>query len=323
MVTGTLTSARIRSPHSFLTVDVEGENGEIVTWDIETHAVPMIERMGLNQEDFIIGETITVAGMPSRVEGKTLILGLDFTMPNGNSYSWRPNTLVPEGGLSEAIAVAGTTGLDRFKGIWGYETDPNPHINADSPLPLNQAGLDARTAFNPLDTSALRCIPPHLPSLLYVPYLYEIKVMGEELNLQHEYFEILRTVRLDGQPSEVESTGVYGTAVARVEDNTIVIESTGFPDLAAGLASDFDQNGVGTDIPSSHQKKFTERYTVSDDGLHLTAEYTIEDPGFLTEPYSSSTVWRRLADETELVPFVCDAAIAAQSTSQGGAQGGE
>jgi hypothetical protein len=39
VVTGTLTSARIRSPHSFLTIDVEGENGEIVTWDIETHAI--------------------------------------------------------------------------------------------------------------------------------------------------------------------------------------------------------------------------------------------------------------------------------------------
>jgi hypothetical protein len=317
MVTGTLTSARIRSPHSFLTVDVEGENGEVVTWDIETHAVPLIRRMGLVADDFKIGETITVAGMASRIEGKPLILGLDFTMADGNTYSWRPDTLVAEGGLSEAGTVA-ATGLDRFQGAWGYEVDPNPHINAESPLPLNQAGLDARVAFDPLDTSALRCIPPHLPSLLYVPYLYNIQIVGDELRLQHEYFEILRTVRLDGQATKVDSGEMYGTAVARVEDDAIIIESTGFPNLAAGLASDFDPNGVGTDIPSSDQKRFTERYTVSDDGLALTAEYTIEDPGFLTGTYTNSTVWQRLADGTELVPFECDADMAAQSTSQGG-----
>ena len=315
-VTGVLTSARIRSPHSFLTLDVEDENGEMVTWDIETHAVPLIKRMGLSQENFKVGERITVAGMPSRIEGKPLMLGLDFTMPNGRLYSWRPNTLVEEGGLSEADGVAGVTGLDRFEGVWGYETDPNPHINAESPLPLNQAGLDAREAFDPLDTSALRCIPPNLPTLLYVPYLYGIKVEGEELQLQHEYFEILRTVRLDGQAGQVEPTGMYGTAVARVEGDAIIVESTGFPNLEAGLASDFDQNGVGTDIPSSDQKKITERYTVSDDGLSLTAEYTIEDPAFLTESYSNSTVWKRLAQGTEIVPFTCDAETAAQSTSQ-------
>lgn len=101
-------------------------------------------------------EMITVAGMSSRVEGKTLILGLDFTMADGNSYSWRPDTLVAEGSLSKTDAVV-ATGLDWFQGTWGYELDPNLHINAESPLLLNQAGIDARVVFNPLDTSALRC----------------------------------------------------------------------------------------------------------------------------------------------------------------------
>jgi hypothetical protein len=278
----------------------------------------LIRRMGLEAADFKVGETITVGGMPSRQEGKPLILGLDFTMADGNLYSWRPDTLVPEGGLSTESVASAAGGLDKFQGVWGYEVDPNPHVNAESPLPLNQAGLDAREAFNPLDTSALRCIPPHLPTLLYVPYLYEIQVVDNELHLQHEYFEISRVVPLDGQSAEVGASGMYGRAMARVEDDAIIIESTGFPNLAAGLASDFDENGVGTDIPSSDQKKFTERYTVSEDGLALTAEYTIEDPMFLTETYSNSTVWARLADGTELVPFTCDSEMAAQSTSQEG-----
>ena len=61
-----------------------------------------------------MGETITVRGMPSRTEGKPLIFGLVFILHDGQQYSWAPNTLVPEGGLSESNLVATVTGLDRF-----------------------------------------------------------------------------------------------------------------------------------------------------------------------------------------------------------------
>ena len=99
--------------------------------------------------------------------------------------------------------------------------------------------------------------------------------------------------------------------------DSIVVESRGFPDLEAGMASDFDPNGVGADVPSSAQKEFTERYSLSDDGQTLMVEYTIVDPVFLTESYTGSTQWSRLADGTPIEPFECDAETAAQSTSQG------
>ena len=52
-------------------------------------------------------------------------------------------------------------------------------------------------------------------------------------------------------------------------------------------------------------------------GQTLMVEYNIVDPVFLTESYTGSTQWRRLAEGTPIEPFGCDAATAAQSTSQG------
>ena len=57
-----------------------------------------------------------------------------------------------------------------------------------------------------------------------------------------------------------------------------------------------------------------ERFTVSDDSMTLTLEYTLEDPGFLTEPYSSSVVWDRLTADAPIFSFECDVDAATRST---------
>ena len=317
-VQGTVADIRIRSPHSFLELDVTGEDGSVQRWQVETHSIPLLRRVNIYEDTFELGQPLTVSGMPSRVPDRPLIFGLVFETDDGTVYQWAPDTLVPEGGLSGEVTASG---LERFEGVWGYEADPNPHINADSPYPLTQAGLDARAIFDPLDTPAMRCIPPNLPSLLYVPYLYGIEVQDDSVLFHHEYYAIQRSITLDGEAGQIsvlgDASSMFGNISGQVEGDTLVIQSSGFPDLEAGMASDFDPNGVGADVPSSSQKEFTERYSLSEDGQTLHVEYTIVDPVYLTESFTASTQWSRLADGTPIEPFECDAATAAQSTSQG------
>jgi hypothetical protein len=54
---------------------------------------------------------------------------------------------------------------------------------ADSPLPLSEAGIRARRNFDPLINAASECIPSNLPSLLMIPYIYEISRDGDTVNL--------------------------------------------------------------------------------------------------------------------------------------------
>lgn len=315
-VRGVVTDVRIRNPHSIIELDVEGAGGATEQWVVETHSVPLLLRVGIDSSTFVEGEELIVRGMPSRVSGRPLIFGLEFIKSDGSSYVWRPDSLVPEGGLSAAQLSALRAGPARFEGVWGYEADPNPHIFADSPLPLTQAGLDARAAFDPFNTSAMRCIPPNLPGILYVPYLYGIQIEDDAVLLQHEYFAVTRTVPFGSEPVRTEASGLFGEASARWEGDALVVESSGFPDLEAGMATAFDPNGAGADVGSSDQKLFTERYTVSDDGRTLTIDYTIEDSVYLTEPYQGRTQMTRLADGTRIEDFECDAAIASESSLQ-------
>jgi hypothetical protein len=316
-IEGVLRDIRIRNPHSLLEIDVEADNGQTETWVVETHAVPLLARVGITSDTFTEGEALIVRGMPSRRAGQKLIFGLQFVKEDGTTYEWRPDGLVPEGGLSRELQQIAQAGRARFAGVWGYEADPNPHTFEDSPMPLTQAGLAAREAFDPFNTSAMRCIPPNIPGILYVPYLYGITLDDDAVHLQHEYFAVTRSVPLSGDPVGTEPSGMFGVARARFEGNNLVVESSGYPNLEAGMATAFDPNGVGADIPSSDQKRVTEVYSVSDDGQTLFIDYTITDSVYFTQPYTARTQMSRLAPDTQIVDFECDPEVASQTSDQG------
>ncbi len=110
----------------------------------------------------------------------------------------------------------------------------------------------------------------------------------------------------------------FGRRISRIEGDTLIVESTGFAADAAGLASDWDANGRGTNIPSSDQKRLIENYTISDDGQILTLDYTVQDPIYLTEPYTDRMEWQRLREDAAIYEFECDTEIATRSTLNAG-----
>lgn len=313
---GVLTDIRIRNPHSLLEMDVVNENGETESWVIETHSVPLLARVDFTQDTFSVGEEIIVQGWPSRREGRRLVFGLAFVKLDGTVYVWDPADLVSEGGLASELGNVERVGRERFNAVWGYTADPNPHIEAVSPMPLTAAANAAREVYDPFNTTAMRCIPPNIPGMLYVPYLLGIEVEEDSVTIQHEYFDVVRRLPLSGGAAQTEPSGQFGTGSARFDGTNLVIETSGYPELESGMATSFDPNGVGADIPSSAQKEVTEVYSMSPDGQTLTIEYTITDPVYLSESYTAQTSLVRLAPGTEIVPFECDPEMAAETSAQ-------
>jgi hypothetical protein len=248
------------------------------------------------------------------------VFGLQFVKADGTVIEWRPDDLVAEGGLARDVENVARIGRERFEAVWGYTADPNPHVVAESPMPLTAAAFEAREAYDAFNTTAMRCIPPNVPGILYVPYLNEIQVEDDSVLIHHEYFGIRRSVPLGDEFVAVEDSGMFGVGRARFDGNNLVVETRGYPDLEAGMATSFDPNGMGADMPSSSQKEITEVYSVSGDGRTLTIDYTITDPVYLTEPWVSSTQMVRLSEGTEIVDFECDAAIAAETSTQQGTE---
>ncbi len=310
-ISGVLTDVKMRSPHSFLEVDVTNADGKVEHWEVEAHAVPILRRLGITRETFKLGMQVTIRGPRSRRPEKLLLFGAEISNEGGESFEMLNSIRrAPTNAISDTRE--GVTGVDRLTGKW--LTFISGQRVADSPMPLNAAGLKAREEFDPLLNTASECIPPNLPSLLMIPYIYEVTRDGDTVSIFHEYAQLRRMVTLGGNVANVTDP-LFGNRIGRYEDDMLIIRSNGFPAMPAGLASGWDPNGNGADIPSSEQKELVELYTVNEDGSEMTLSYTVTDPAYLTEPFSADIVLHRMPDDSPIYEFTCDAEIASRSTS--------
>jgi hypothetical protein len=75
---------------------------------------------------------------------------------------------------------------------------------------------------------------------LYVPYLLEFRTDGEQPVIHNEYFDVPRAIALE---DITDGPDGFGTRMVRIEGETLIIESSGFEEHPAGLATDFDYSG--------------------------------------------------------------------------------
>jgi hypothetical protein len=297
-VKGIVKEYHFRSPHSSIDLEVVGADGSATLWTIEMHSVPSLRRMGMDQDTFEPGDSITVTAQPNRDPNNTLAFGLTFITKSGAVVGERRR-------LADAGPVDGESHIDRLSGRWQANMGP-PENTDETPLPLTAAGRTAWENFDPNQSPTNTCEPVTVPAVLGIPYLYDIRFDGDAATLTNELFNIVRVVPLNGEPQKVEASEVHGIVAGRMDGDVLVIENSAFPASGFGIAISAGLNGVGADVPSSTQKTVIERYSASDDGKTLRLEYTLEDPVYLAQPYAGAIEFRRVADDTPMHPFECD-----------------
>jgi len=312
-VTGTVSTVTYRNPHSFFVLDV-ARDGVTEQWEIETHSVPLLRRLGIGADRIQVGDTLTVRGPSPRRAGSRALFAGQLVTADGTEFVLAESLrsrLITGIAAESASRPADAPILERLAGRWSSITGAFG-ATGGSPMPLNETGLAARAAYDPANTPAQQCIPPNLPSLLYQPYLYEIRTGSEGVILYHEYDNISRPL-IFGIDAAATTPTDFGERRARIDADALIVESRGFPAHGAGLASDWDANGRGANIPSSAQKEIIERYTLRDNGQILVADYTVIDPVYLEEPYSARVEWQRVRDDAPIYPFECDLDSATRS----------
>ena len=73
------------NPHSWIHVDVEGEDGEIVTWAIECGAPNSLMRRGLNKNSIPVGTELVIKGFGAK-DGSATANARDITFPDGSTF---------------------------------------------------------------------------------------------------------------------------------------------------------------------------------------------------------------------------------------------
>ena len=79
---GVVTKMEWINPHSWITIDVTGEDGTVETWKIEAGAPNAMFRRGFTDESLPVGTEIVVRGFQAR-DGGNRANGRDLTLPDG------------------------------------------------------------------------------------------------------------------------------------------------------------------------------------------------------------------------------------------------
>ncbi len=83
-VIGTVTRFNFRNPHSFLYIEGENDDGEMVEWEVELGGAVSMSRRGWTRETIKAGDPIRVVGNPSRAPGTVGLCCAELTQPDGS-----------------------------------------------------------------------------------------------------------------------------------------------------------------------------------------------------------------------------------------------
>ena len=74
-IAGTVTGLALINPHSWLSLDVKGDDGRVTAWRCELRGASVLRRSGWTAEMFAPGTPITITGSPDRFTPNTCYLG--------------------------------------------------------------------------------------------------------------------------------------------------------------------------------------------------------------------------------------------------------
>lgn len=220
--------------------------------------------------------------------------------------------------LAAAVAAAAQSGdvprfpdgKPDFNGVWDHPRVADVTRNSNEcaantsgckqigtgPLPFTEWGQQQwKTKEQRVDYSA-RCLPWGYTRAWQVEYPVEIVQTPKRLALLFESNNIFHVIHTDGtgHPKDLDPTWM-GHSVGHYEDDTLVIDSTGFN----------GKTWIDTaEHPSSDQLHVMERIHYIDP-QHLSYEVTWEDPKTYTKPIKNTRVFARMKPGEELMEYWC------------------
>jgi hypothetical protein len=284
-----------------LTVTVKKDDGSTVDMEVEAGAASVLNGLGVTRNALKVGEAVTVTGNPARNTANAFMLGKDLYKKADGSYVplyIGSKSIYDSKVNATATSIEGTwfSPMRSFTGVMGTA----------GRWPTTDKGKAARAAANPNVSSQADCVPIGEPTVMVYPVANNIKASKDKVVIKTDWMETERTVYLDGRKHPAPTqTFLHGHSIGRWEGKTLVVETTNFKEHPSGLT---------TTMPSSTQKKLTERFELSADGKTLTYSGTVEDPVYLAAPGQFSATW----EYRPTMPFSnqkCDIQIARQFLS--------
>lgn len=202
-----------------------------------------------------------------------------------------------------AQSAAAARAIPNMSGVWDSTGRAHPTNSEKVPWgkdnfpDLNERGLAYMKVFDEAISPKYDCQPATPPAIEFDPYYLEISQAPDRVVFRYEKDDQTRTAWLDGRQPKVSDIGIQGFSVGRYENNALIVVTDHFVFDITGFD---DYNG----IPSSPQKKVTERYWREGEALNFTV--TVEDPKFLRKPASYTSRYLPGPKGYKLQRYDCD-----------------
>jgi len=275
-ITGNVTEYKFRNPHVYMVVQVRRADGSSAAVEVEAGAPSVLNPLGFTRNSIAVGDVVTIVGNPGKNYPDRLILGKDLYKRDGTYYPLN---------IASRSVYAGKDGIaTNIAGTWfSPRTEFNAFLGGAAKWPITEKGKAAMANVDPKATTQKDCVPIGSPALMFYPVANTITVQRDRVLMKVDWMDSERIIYLDGRKHPPASeTSLHGHSVGRWEKDTLVVETTNFKDHPMGLS---------TSLPSSAQKRLTERFALGPDGTTLIYSGVIEDPVYLTRPVEWSGHW--------------------------------
>ena len=276
-VTGAVRVYTFKNPHVYMTVEVRKPDGSAGMMEVEAGAASVLNPLGFNKDSVKVGEVVTITGNPARSNPDKLMLGRDLVKADGTYYPLNISSRSVYAGKNEiASSIAGTWFSPR--------TEFTAFLGGARGWAVTDKGRAAMAVVDPKATTQKDCVPIGVPALMFYPVATTITVQRDRVVMKVDWMEAERIVYLDGRkPPAAAQASLLGHSVGRWEGKTLVVETTNFREHPMGLS---------TSLPSSTQKRMTERFSLSPDGKGLIYSGMVEDAVYLARPVEWSGQWQ-------------------------------
>jgi len=298
---GVVTRYSWRAPHVYIRVNVVKPDGNVQEYLVEALNPPAMSALGWTRDTFKTGDLITWEG-PHDLDVNRGYAGIAWAdTPDGRRlYAGASDYRATQKAQNKALAQIAVEPVEKIgSGNWARVAPaggPFPPIRAPQDgWPLTEEAAARVANWSEDDNPINNCVYGGPPRSIFTLSNFQWSRSDEDtMIIDRDMWTEPRIVHLDRDAPKGEPSG-YGHSVGRFEGDEFHIYTDNFSDETWGMY---------TGIDSTAQKTLKERYWLSEGGMRLNVEFTVEDPGVLTEPYTATHQWKRVPDR-ELIKAEC------------------
>jgi len=179
------------------------------------------------------------------------------------------------------------------------QTVPDPPLKPELLGPWRQAQEEAQALTDaglPPATNYTHCVPDGMPAMMMAMFPMEVLDTGDQVTIIQEAYNQVRRIHIGEEPPPPEDAEprFSGHSGGRWEGDTLVVETTGVKDYVRFR-----------NTPHSANMRITERISLLPDRNYMQNQVTVEDPEYLTEPWTWTFMYKRWPDY-EIQEYVCE-----------------